>query len=66
MVDNRLPAPSRNDSIDYNFQRCCGVSRHFCAGTLVYPPCPQKPEVALGGLSETGIDFGVAIELGQE
>jgi len=35
VVDNRLPAPSRNDPLDYNLEPCCGVALSVVGAT----PC---------------------------
>jgi hypothetical protein len=33
VVDNRLPALSRNDPFDYNLQPCCGVALPVAGAT---------------------------------
>ena len=33
VVDNRLAAPSRKDSVDYNLQPCCGVALPVAGAT---------------------------------
>jgi hypothetical protein len=33
VVDNRLPAPSRNDPPDYNPYSCCGVALPVAGAT---------------------------------
>lgn len=58
VVDNRLPAPSRNDPLDYNSLPCCGVALPVVGATPRHSA--KKMKIALASICSV-LCFGFAL-----